>query len=183
MPSPVSLVPDKDCSLQTAAATIGWLVIVAVVVRLGLDDSSHGSGLSLAVDNFSVSSSLKRQSGRGRSRKVGDVGSSSDCINKEFSSDISKSLVTSTSLSELSLGLGSKWPKIERHYYQLLLSKLLNKDLPVSGLISNCFCFSISEAVLEMVMAVGLELLVATPGAEGVPVIACGGVGVVPPTR
>ncbi len=117
MPSPVSLVPDKDCSLQIAAATTGWLVIVAVVVRFGLDDSSHGSDLSLAVDNFSVSSSLKRQSGRGRSRKVGDVGSSSDCINKEFSSDISKSLVTSTSLSELSLGLGSKWPKIERYYY------------------------------------------------------------------
>jgi len=113
MPSPVSLVPGKDCSLQTAAATTGWLVIV--VVRLGLDDNSHGSDLSLAVDNFSVSSSLKRQSGRGRSRKVGDEGSSSDCINKELSSDISKSLVTSTSLSELSLGLGSKWPKIERN--------------------------------------------------------------------
>jgi len=53
----------------------------------------------------------------------------------------------------------------------------------VSGLISNCFCFSISEAVLEMVMAVGLELLVATAGAQGVPVTACGGVGVVPATR
>jgi hypothetical protein len=111
MPSPVSLVPDKGCSLQTAAATIGWLVIV--VVRLGLDDISHGSVLSLAIDNFSVSSSLKRQSGRGRSRKVGDVGSNNDCISKEFSKDISKSLVPSTSLSELSLGLGSKWPEIE----------------------------------------------------------------------
>ena len=66
-----------------------------------------------------------------------------------------------------------------------MLSKLLlyERDLPVSGLISNCFCFSISEAVLEMVMAVGLELLVATAGAQGVPVTACGGVGVVPATR
>ena len=51
----------------------------------------------------------------------------------------------------------------------------------MSGLINNCFCFSISVAVLEMVMAVGLELLVVTVDAQGVPV--CGGVGVVPATR
>jgi hypothetical protein len=64
-----------------------------------------------------------------------------------------------------------------------MFSKLFKNqfNLPVSGLINNCFCFSISVAVLEMVMAVGLELLVVTVDAQGVPV--CGGVGVVPATR
>lgn len=56
-------------------------------------------------------------------------------------------------------------------------------NLPVSGLISSCFCFSISEAVLEIVMAVGLVLFVATADIGGVPIIVCGGVGVVPATR
>jgi hypothetical protein len=34
MPSPVSLVPDKDCSLQTAAATIGTIGFGRQLARL-----------------------------------------------------------------------------------------------------------------------------------------------------